>query len=190
MFPYRALKPPTKEVPGQVWFLVLGYMWQFVMRSGPPTHTHCSWIRWQNIIILLYHTLLCLNVDIFIQTSVLIQCLCSIHREVDSVYDVMCLVQYGLKTRRETATLIHDHSSRSHLVVTLTVNSQAPSFFSKPSTQDGKSTHIHTQCWFINFKCVSSLLTLLAKFCLVTCRHVNIGLIHQHWFVVKHWTIS
>ncbi|XP_033740152.1 kinesin-like protein KIF25 [Pecten maximus] len=58
-------------------------------------------------------------------------------KEVDNVYDVMCLVQRGLKARRESSTLVHDHSSRSHLVVTLTVNSQAPSFFSKPSTQDG-----------------------------------------------------
>ncbi|XP_069101580.1 kinesin-like protein KIF25 isoform X2 [Argopecten irradians] len=58
-------------------------------------------------------------------------------KEVDNVYDVMCLVQRGLKARRESSTLVHDHSSRSHLVVTLTVNSQAPSFFSKPSIQDG-----------------------------------------------------
>ena len=42
----------------------------------------------------------------------------------------MSMVQYGLRTRRESATMVHEHSSRSHHVVTLTVNSQAPSFFS------------------------------------------------------------
>ncbi|CAC5376241.1 KIF25 [Mytilus coruscus] len=56
-----------------------------------------------------------------------------ISKQVDTVYDVMCLVQHGLCTRRESATLVHEHSSRSHLVVTLTVISQAPSFFSKNS---------------------------------------------------------
>lgn len=62
-------------------------------------------------------------------------------KPVERVVDVMSLVQFGLRTRRETATMVHEHSSRSHLVVTLTVNSQAPSFFSisKPPTptQDG-----------------------------------------------------
>lgn len=56
------------------------------------------------------------------------------YRQVDTVYDVMCLVQHGLRTRRESATMVHEHSSRSHLVVTLTVISQAPSFFSKSSS--------------------------------------------------------
>lgn len=54
-----------------------------------------------------------------------------ISRQVDTVYDVMLFVQHGLNTRRESATMVHEHSSRSHLVVTLTVTSQAPSFFSK-----------------------------------------------------------
>ncbi|CAG2201952.1 KIF25 [Mytilus edulis] len=56
-----------------------------------------------------------------------------ISKQVDTVYDVMCLVQHGLHTRRESATMVHEHSSRSHLVVTLTVVSPAPSFFSKNS---------------------------------------------------------
>ncbi|XP_022291118.2 kinesin-like protein KIF25 isoform X2 [Crassostrea virginica] len=55
-------------------------------------------------------------------------------KQVDTVYDVMCLVQHGLRTRRESATMVHEHSSRSHLVVTLTVISQAPSFFSKTAS--------------------------------------------------------
>ena len=46
----------------------------------------------------------------------------------------MHFVQYGLRMRRESATLVHEHSSRSHLIVTLTVISQAPSFFAKPQT--------------------------------------------------------
>ena len=53
-----------------------------------------------------------------------------ITRPVGKISDVMGMVQYGLRTRRESATLVHEHSSRSHLIVTLTVNSQAPSFFS------------------------------------------------------------
>ncbi|XP_048769438.2 kinesin-like protein KIF25 isoform X2 [Ostrea edulis] len=55
-------------------------------------------------------------------------------KQVDTVYDVMCLVQHGLRTRRESATMVHEHSSRSHLVVTLTVISQAPSFFSRTAS--------------------------------------------------------
>lgn len=54
-------------------------------------------------------------------------------KSVDNVYSVMTLVQYGLRTRRESATLVHEHSSRSHLIVTLTVVSRAPSFFATKS---------------------------------------------------------
>ncbi|XP_076445577.1 kinesin-like protein KIF25 [Babylonia areolata] len=81
-------------------------------------------------------------------------------KAVDTVYDVMCLVQHGLRTRRESATMVHEHSSRSHLVVTLTVISQAPSFFSlprAPSTEAlnvdglkkgrGAATLTHSQTW-------------------------------------------
>ncbi|BFZ24742.1 hypothetical protein BsWGS_27781 [Bradybaena similaris] len=51
-----------------------------------------------------------------------------ISKQVDCIDGVMNLVQFGLKTRRESATLVHEHSSRSHLIVTLTVTSAAPSF--------------------------------------------------------------
>lgn len=70
-------------------------------------------------------------------------------RQVDNVYDVMCLVQHGLRTRRESATLVHEHSSRSHLVVTLTLTSEAPSFFSKDTSHDGK-WEINMQ-WALNY---------------------------------------
>ncbi|KAL4233882.1 negative regulation of mitotic centrosome separation [Mactra antiquata] len=53
-------------------------------------------------------------------------------KKVVKIQDVMQYVQFGLRTRRESATLVHEHSSRSHLIVTLTVNSEAPSFFTKP----------------------------------------------------------
>ncbi|XP_078659251.1 kinesin-like protein KIF25 [Branchiostoma floridae x Branchiostoma belcheri] len=43
------------------------------------------------------------------------------YRTVEGVQQVMELVQYGMKHRAEDATLIHSHSSRSHLIVTLTV---------------------------------------------------------------------
>ncbi|KAI8791899.1 kinesin-like protein KIF25 [Biomphalaria glabrata] len=52
-------------------------------------------------------------------------------KPVDNVDSVMTLVQLGLKTRKESATLVHEHSSRSHLIVTLTVTTKAPSFFAK-----------------------------------------------------------
>ncbi|XP_045196502.2 kinesin-like protein KIF25 isoform X2 [Mercenaria mercenaria] len=55
-------------------------------------------------------------------------------KKVNKIQDVMSFVQYGLRTRRESATMVHEHSSRSHLIVTLTVISQAPSFFAKPQT--------------------------------------------------------
>ncbi|XP_052240316.1 kinesin-like protein KIF25 isoform X7 [Dreissena polymorpha] len=57
-----------------------------------------------------------------------------VQKKVDKIQDVMSFVQYGLRMRRESATMVHEHSSRSHLVVTLTVNSQAPNFLSKPAT--------------------------------------------------------
>lgn len=64
-------------------------------------------------------------------------------RQVDTVYDVMCLVQHGLRTRQESATMVHEHSSRSHLVVTLTVISQAPSFFSKTASGSSQDCKYH-----------------------------------------------
>ncbi|XP_065838084.1 kinesin-like protein KIF25 isoform X2 [Oscarella lobularis] len=42
-------------------------------------------------------------------------------RSVSSVTELMKLVRRGTSRRAEDATLIHDHSSRSHFVVTLTV---------------------------------------------------------------------
>ncbi|CAL1548478.1 unnamed protein product [Lymnaea stagnalis] len=60
-------------------------------------------------------------------------------KPVDNVDAVMNLVQYGLKTRKESATLVHEHSSRSHLIVTLTVNTKAPSFFAKTMTTDSEA---------------------------------------------------
>ncbi|XP_071114038.1 kinesin-like protein KIF25 [Haliotis cracherodii] len=65
-------------------------------------------------------------------------------KQVSTVYDVMCLVQRGLRTRRESATMVHEHSSRSHLVVTLTLISQAPSFFAVgggPKSDAEESVH-------------------------------------------------
>ena len=83
------------------------------------------------------HLVKCMQLSIIEHIVVHLPCF----RPVERVVDVMSLVQFGLRTRRETATMVHEHSSRSHLVVTLTVNSQAPSFFSisKPPTptQDG-----------------------------------------------------
>ncbi|CAH1799654.1 unnamed protein product [Owenia fusiformis] len=46
-------------------------------------------------------------------------------KPVETVYDVMCSVQHGLQMRSESPTLVHEHSSRSHLIVTLTLTTQA-----------------------------------------------------------------
>lgn len=72
-------------------------------------------------------------------------------KQVDTVYDVMCLVQHGLRTRRESATMVHEHSSRSHLVVTLTVISQAPSFFSKTSSGSSQDCMYTVYCLMMSF---------------------------------------
>eukprot|EP00118_Oscarella_pearsei_P013014 m.99810 g.99810 ORF g.99810 m.99810 type:complete len:473 (+) comp37074_c0_seq2:652-2070(+) len=42
-------------------------------------------------------------------------------RPVSNVNELMKLVRYGMRRRAEDATLIHEHSSRSHFVATLTV---------------------------------------------------------------------
>ncbi|XP_064628538.1 kinesin-like protein KIF25 [Lineus longissimus] len=62
-------------------------------------------------------------------------------KPVHDVVGVMELVKHGLRTRRETTTLIHDHSSRSHLIVilsiTLTLSSSAPPSPRTVQTSDG-----------------------------------------------------
>lgn len=42
-------------------------------------------------------------------------------RAVSTVQEVMALVYYGMQRRHEDATMVHAHSSRSHLIVQLTI---------------------------------------------------------------------
>lgn len=42
-------------------------------------------------------------------------------RAVTTVQEVMALVYYGMQRRHEDATMVHAHSSRSHLIVQLTI---------------------------------------------------------------------
>ncbi|CAH3032783.1 unnamed protein product [Porites lobata] len=42
-------------------------------------------------------------------------------RPVNTVQEVMTVVYYGMKRRHEDATMVHAHSSRSHLIVQLTI---------------------------------------------------------------------
>ena len=49
--------------------------------------------------------------------------------------------------------MVHEHSSRSHLVVTLTVISQAPSFFSLPRAPSTEALNVDGELNRI-FKCV------------------------------------
>lgn len=42
-------------------------------------------------------------------------------RPVNTVQEVMAVVYYGMKRRHEDATMVHAHSSRSHLIVQLTI---------------------------------------------------------------------
>ncbi|RDD41994.1 Kinesin-like protein KIF25 [Trichoplax sp. H2] len=44
-----------------------------------------------------------------------------ITKPVSNVSDVMAAVMYGMRHRHEDATLVHSHSSRSHLIVTVTI---------------------------------------------------------------------
>ncbi|XP_006813306.2 kinesin-like protein KIF25 [Saccoglossus kowalevskii] len=55
-------------------------------------------------------------------------------KSVHSADEVVALVQYGMIHRCTDATLIHEHSSRSHLVVTLTVTSPIMETPTTPST--------------------------------------------------------
>ena len=91
----------------------------------------------------------------------------SCYRPVDTVYNVMCLVQHGLRTRRESATMVHEHSSRSHLVVTLTVISQAPSFFSLPRTASTEALNVDGECSL--WDCVLTLSLCLCSHCHRVC---------------------
>ncbi|XP_052823267.1 kinesin-like protein KIF25 isoform X2 [Octopus bimaculoides] len=65
-------------------------------------------------------------------------------RQVASVKSVMSCVVHGLRTRRESATLVHEHSSRSHLVVTLliTTNDTTRAWHTDPATSDWSSSVI------------------------------------------------
>ena len=91
----------------------------------------------------------------------------SCYRPVDTVYNVMCLVQHGLRTRRESATMVHEHSSRSHLVVTLTVISQAPSFFSLPRTSSTEALNVDGE--YSLWDCVLTLSQCLCSHCHRVC---------------------
>ena len=46
---------------------------------------------------------------------------CPHFRQVESAAEVVGIVQHGMLHRHEDATFVHAHSSRSHLIVTLTV---------------------------------------------------------------------
>ncbi|XP_030626777.1 kinesin-like protein KIF25 [Chanos chanos] len=51
---------------------------------------------------------------------------CLTHELVQSPADVLCLLSAVLRLRAQSPTLIHTDSSRSHLIVTLTVTSRSP----------------------------------------------------------------
>jgi len=53
--------------------------------------------------------------------AVFILCMLFILRAVSTVQEVMALVYYGMQRRHEDATMVHAHSSRSHLIVQLTI---------------------------------------------------------------------
>ena len=57
-------------------------------------------------------------------------------RPVTNVNDVMAAVMYGMRHRHEDATLIHSHSSRSHLIVTVTITTTLQD---SPSKQQSKT---------------------------------------------------
>lgn len=60
-------------------------------------------------------------------------------KRVATVESVMSCVVHGLHTRRESATLVHEHSSRSHLVVTLMITTKDPSAWNSVSHRHSAS---------------------------------------------------
>ncbi|XP_071955799.1 kinesin-like protein KIF25 isoform X2 [Antedon mediterranea] len=61
-------------------------------------------------------------------------------RMVQNASEVVDLVHYGMLHRHEDATLVHAHSSRSHLIVTLTITSISTGVSTVPS----KSSRCHS----------------------------------------------
>lgn len=57
-------------------------------------------------------------------------------RPVRTVQEVMAVVYYGMQRRHEDATMVHAHSSRSHLIVQLTIYTVTQT---KPSTSSSSS---------------------------------------------------
>ena len=53
-------------------------------------------------------------------------------REVSTSHDLMDVIHMAMKRRAEGVTNVHSHSSRSHLVVTITILSSLPSVSSTP----------------------------------------------------------
>ncbi|XP_033111801.1 kinesin-like protein KIF25 isoform X2 [Anneissia japonica] len=63
-------------------------------------------------------------------------------RMVQNASEVVDLVHYGMLHRHEDATLVHAHSSRSHLIVTLTITSISTS--SGSTSSSSKSSRCHS----------------------------------------------
>lgn len=60
-------------------------------------------------------------------------------KRVATVESVMSCVMHGLCTRRESSTLVHEHSSRSHLVVTLRITTKDPAAWNSVSYRHSAS---------------------------------------------------
>ena len=55
---------------------------------------------------------------------------------VNTVQEVMAVVYYGMKRRHEDATMVHAHSSRSHLIVQFTIYSVTNNTTTSSMTSD------------------------------------------------------
>lgn len=66
------------------------------------------------------------GVDVTFKDKFKLPALCSIYRPVNNASEIMQILGGVLKRRVKCPTLIHADSSRSHLVVSLTVSTKSP----------------------------------------------------------------
>lgn len=76
-------------------------------------------------------------------------CFICFHRPVCNASEVMQIISSVLKLRAHCPTLIHTDSSRSHLVVTLTISSKSPNAVALGETHSYAPSHTRTHYPFL-----------------------------------------
>ena len=83
------------------------------------------------------------------------------HRPVCNASEVMQIISSVLKLRAHCPTLVHTDSSRSHLIVTLTISSKSPNALALGEMHTHTHTHTHTHSHRTTYVSINDLLTLL-----------------------------